>query len=88
MWHASSQRFRHFVVYATPLIENERVTEWVGFTVDIHKQRSIEDRFLRSQAMLNQAQEVARLGSWIWDFNSDKVEWTDQFCRLAGNPRR
>jgi PAS domain S-box-containing protein len=33
---------------------------------------------------LNEAQELARLGSWEWDFETQKVTWSEQMYRIYG----
>jgi signal transduction histidine kinase len=43
------------------------------------------DRRLRqSESMLAEAQRVARLGSWSWDFAAGKLTWSDEHYRLFG----
>jgi diguanylate cyclase (GGDEF)-like protein/PAS domain S-box-containing protein len=36
----------------------------------------------KSQESLNYAQRIAGLGSWEWDINSDKLEWSDAVYRI------
>jgi diguanylate cyclase (GGDEF)-like protein/PAS domain S-box-containing protein len=36
----------------------------------------------KSQASLNYAQQIAGLGSWEWDINSDKLQWSDAVYRM------
>lgn len=36
----------------------------------------------KSQRSLNYAQQIAGLGSWEWDINSDKLEWSDAVYRI------
>ena len=84
MWHAASNDYRYFEVQAIPIISDDEVVEWIGYTTDVHDRKIAEKRFLRSQTILAQAQEVAHLGSWVWDVATDRVQWTDEFCRLHG----
>lgn len=86
LWHAASDDYRYFEVQAVPIIDNGQIVEWMGCTTDLHDRKIAKKRFLRSQAILAQAQEVARLGSWVWDVAIDRVQWTDEFCRLHGFP--
>jgi PAS domain S-box-containing protein len=39
------------------------------------------------QAILANAEEVARLGSWKWDLHTKRVTWSDGMCRLFGVDR-
>ena len=36
----------------------------------------------KSQESLNYAQRIAGLGSWEWDINSDKLQWSDAVYRI------
>lgn len=38
----------------------------------------------RSQSLLTQSQQLARLGSWEWDVLSDKLSWSDELYRIFG----
>jgi two-component system, sensor histidine kinase and response regulator len=38
----------------------------------------------RAQSQLAEAQSLARLGSWEWDIERDKVTWSDEMYRLFG----
>ncbi len=39
---------------------------------------------VENQALLASAQRVARLGSWRWDFESDRMRWSDEVFRILG----
>ena len=45
---------------------------------------SVENRLERARARLAEAQEVARIGSWVWDVGADRVIWSDELYRLYG----
>ena len=45
---------------------------------------SVENRLERARARLAEAQEVARIGSWVWDVGADQVIWSDELYRLYG----
>lgn len=34
--------------------------------------------------LLNEAQELAHVGSWEWDVHSNRIEWTDELYRIFG----
>ncbi|NIR59976.1 MAG: EAL domain-containing protein [Gammaproteobacteria bacterium] len=42
----------------------------------------------RSEARLAEAQHIARVGSWEWDFASDELHWSDQTFRIFGYQAR
>lgn len=42
------------------------------------------ERAIENQALLASAQRVARLGSWRWDFATDRMHWSDEVFRILG----
>ena len=45
-----------------------------------------EARLTQALAMLAEAQEIARTGSWDWNIAGDVVTWSDEMYRLFGLP--
>jgi PAS domain S-box-containing protein len=39
---------------------------------------------ISSSAQLNEAQSIARLGSWEWDIATNRIAWSDEMFRLYG----
>jgi PAS domain S-box-containing protein len=53
----------------------------------IHQQAQaleIEEALVRSQSQLLEAQEMAHLGSWDWNIETDSVSWSDEMYRILG----
>ena len=40
-----------------------------------------------AERRLREAQQLAGVGSWRWDTNTDAVSWSDELFRIAGLPR-
>jgi PAS domain S-box-containing protein len=53
-------------------------------TYEINERRRTEGRLRLSKTLLEQAEEVARLGSWEWDIASNVVVWSDEMYRIYG----
>ena len=51
---------------------------------DVTERRRAENELRTSRRQLQEAQELARLGSWEWDVPGNKVTWTDQLFRIYG----
>src|SRR5262245_17122618 len=48
-------------------------------TFDDITERKRAERILKdSEARLKEAQQIARLGSWVWDLKSGKFEWSEE----------
>jgi PAS domain S-box-containing protein len=51
---------------------------------DITRRRQAEIELAYSQMRLEEAQQIAGLGSWEWDLNTNKLKWSGQMYRLFG----
>jgi diguanylate cyclase (GGDEF)-like protein/PAS domain S-box-containing protein len=60
----------------------------IGTHTDINDYKGIETQLREREMILNQAQHVARLGSWSWNAETDEVWWSDELYRIAGLSRR
>ncbi|HQZ31939.1 MAG TPA: EAL domain-containing protein [Arenimonas sp.] len=61
----------------------------IGTHTDINDYKGIEIQLRERELILNQAQHVARLGSWSWDAETDETWWSDELYRIAGlSPRQ
>ncbi|GLC25189.1 PAS domain S-box protein [Roseisolibacter agri] len=45
-----------------------------------------EARLARQQALLEESQRLAHVGSWEWDRRTDALTWSDEMFRLVGLP--
>jgi PAS domain S-box-containing protein len=52
--------------------------------VDVTEHDAAEARLRASRARLDQAQELAGLGSWAWDARRNAWTWSDELFRMAG----
>jgi PAS domain S-box-containing protein len=58
-----------------------------GLTVylnDITERREQEQRLRHQQRMLDEAQQVAHMGSWEWRIGGERVSWTPELFRIYG----
>ena len=58
---------------------------------NVHAQKSLTEAAInskkalqQSEKMLSQAQQMARLGNWHWDIQSNKLQWSDEIYRIFG----
>lgn len=51
---------------------------------EILKRKSAQADLAKSKEDLSKAQEVARLGNWVWELKTDEVRWSDQTYRILG----
>jgi PAS domain S-box-containing protein len=55
-----------------------------GIACDITRRKQAEERLATHQAQLEEAQALARLGSWCWDIPSGALNWSDELYRRFG----
>ncbi|MEP6573213.1 MAG: PAS domain S-box protein, partial [Gemmatimonadota bacterium] len=51
---------------------------------DVTRRDEAEEQLRWNEARLQQAQEIAHLGSWVWDLDSDLVTWSPELFRIFG----
>ncbi len=68
-------RFRWFLSRAVPISDEDgQVERWFGTNTDITEQRRAEIRAVKAERRLRFALQVARIGSWSWDLDSEVVD--------------
>lgn len=70
-------------VVITPIYD--KTGELVGFakvTRDLTERKQAEEKIRQSERHLAEAQHIARLGSWHWDIEKDKVTLSNELYRI------
>jgi PAS domain S-box-containing protein/putative nucleotidyltransferase with HDIG domain len=57
---------------------------WVSVVRDITERKRAEGDLRRSEARLRQAQNLAGLGTWEWDTETDVTIWSNEMLRIYG----
>jgi len=69
---------------STVLIESNNQRNLLLCLIDITERKQAEVLLQKSQDNLNKAQQLAHLGSWEWDINSNLLTCSDEFYRIFG----
>ncbi|MBD8899603.1 EAL domain-containing protein [Rhodanobacter sp. DHG33] len=51
---------------------------------DIDDRKREELRLQAQRRLMDQAQELAQVGNWIWEIATDRVEWSEELYRIYG----
>ena len=54
----------------------------IGTVLDTTETRARERELSRSALLLNEAQRIAHLGSWYWEPDSGRIEWSAEMYRI------
>ena len=57
---------------------------FIGFIRDISIRRAAEETIKNKTGLLEEAQQLAHIGSWEWDIIANKIEWSDELYRIFG----
>ncbi|MGA8978410.1 MAG: response regulator [Pedococcus sp.] len=55
---------------------------WLHRVTEYSEQRRLLDAHQRREEQLAEAQSIAKIGSWEWDVQRDKVTWSDELYRI------
>jgi PAS domain S-box-containing protein len=70
---------------AQPQFDNEgNITGYFAIGIDSTERRNSEEKMLRNQRLLQQAERIASLGSWETDLKTDVTIWSDELFRIFG----
>ena len=58
---------------------------YLGTLTNITKCKQVEKKLRRTEALLQEAQRVAKMGSWSWDLTTDEKWWSEEFYRFTNS---
>jgi PAS domain S-box-containing protein len=64
--------------------ENGSAVRMIGTHMDITARKRVEEELLQRRAELDEAQRLAKVGSWSWDIKTDAASWSDEIYRITG----
>jgi PAS domain S-box-containing protein len=63
-----------------------KIEKYISIRTDITAAKLSEQRLRASEAFLDRTGRVAGVGGWTIEVGSERVEWTDETCRLIERP--
>jgi two-component system cell cycle sensor histidine kinase/response regulator CckA len=64
--------------------EDGRPLHAVGTMLDVTEIRDKERELRNLAGLLQEAQNIAKVGSWVWNPATAELEWSDELCRIFG----
>jgi|GEM_PF-2161410 len=61
-----------------------QVSHFLGILEDITPRKLIEAEVIKSRKLLEEAERIAKLGSWEWDVSTDMYSYSKEMFRLMG----
>lgn len=64
--------------------EGDEPVRVVGTALDVTERRAATRERERSEAFLKEAQRIAKVGSFMWDYASNTMRWSDELYSIMG----
>ena len=62
--------------------ESDRVVKLVGIIQDITERKLVEGALQASETLLNDTQQLTKVGGWKWNLENKSMFWTDETYRI------
>ncbi|MBP7654181.1 PAS domain S-box protein [Candidatus Dependentiae bacterium] len=66
------------------LDDNQKMLYGFGIMHDVSREKELENQLKKNKFWLKKAQEVARIGHWVWEMKTQKLHWSDEVYRIFG----
>jgi PAS domain S-box-containing protein len=83
---AAGGTFHPFLTRVMPVRDPTGKVVWFGTNTDITEQRQIEEALAENQERLRLAQEVARIGTFVWNLQTGESQLTPELEAMYGLP--
>jgi len=86
-WQKKDGTIMDVLLSSTP-VDLQNHSKGVTFTaLDITDRKQAEDVLQKSHEMLKRTESMASIGSWEWDVQHDRAQWSEELFRIFGrNP--
>jgi PAS domain S-box-containing protein len=81
----SDGAYRWFLSRVCPLVDRSgHILAWYGSDTDIHERKEAEEKLRQSEAHLQEAQSLGRIGSWVFNLAAGTVSASPELFRIFG----
>jgi diguanylate cyclase (GGDEF)-like protein/PAS domain S-box-containing protein len=64
------------------VLENGEVIGTLSVGIDVTAQKALEQRLVDSASFLREAQSIGQIGSWVADYTTQEIRWSDEVFRI------
>ncbi len=82
--HRRKDGTRYLVESHLQLVERPEGAVILAIVNDITSRKEAEKAFEKMQSLLNETQEISKVGGWEYDVEKARVTWTDEVYRIHG----
>ena len=69
----------------TPVLDDDGSRMgWLHRVTPYTERKEVHEALVEREQQLATAQRIAHIGSWAWDVAADRVQWSDEMCRIFG----
>ncbi len=72
------------ISYAPVLDDDGARIGWLHRVTPYTERKELLEALVEREQQLATAQRIAHVGSWEWDVAADRVQWSDEMCRIFG----
>ncbi|MBD3182541.1 PAS domain S-box protein, partial [Candidatus Poribacteria bacterium] len=75
---------RYYEIFFKPIFNGDVVIGTAEFSRDITEYKRFQEELMERKAVLEKSQEIANIGSYVWDMRDDSLEWSKNMYAIAG----
>lgn len=75
---------RWYASYLGPVLSDGEVTAAMIVSLDITERRTAQEKQQQQSDLLEETQQMAQLGYWQWDLQSNQLTWSSELYRIYG----
>ncbi|WP_152050496.1 hybrid sensor histidine kinase/response regulator [Tautonia marina] len=80
--------YRWHLIRSVPVRDDSgRLLQRFGTATDIDDRKRTEERLRGSEERLRLALQAARMGTWYWEIQNDRIDWSDNLVEVLGVSR-
>ncbi len=80
----SGELVRYLAVRVLPVLDGGKPSKFLVICIDVTDTMNFETELRKRDALLQKAEQIGEVGSWIWNVTSSRGYWSDNLYRIVG----